>query len=817
MANARSSHLLRQVRTLFGAGAVTGFSDAQLLEQFASRSAAAVEDTLAAEAAFGVLVARHGPMVLGVCRRALADPADVDDAFQATFLVLVRRASSVRAGDSLGRWLYGVARKVAARARVRSQRERSRTTSLDVEPTARESAPDQAGLLAALEEEVSRLPEKFRAPVVLCHLAGLSHAEAAARLRWPIGTVSGRLSRARGLLKDRLARRGVAPNENSLGMLLAADTIRVAVPEPLVSATIRTAVRLSMGGASPAGLASSSASALALMNGFLRAAVAFKLKTAATILLALGLAGVVAAGAGGTGNRAEKQGLGSEPAGASQSPPRRSAPHRPADQIVKDIETLLKTTRRPMRHEDHDATHEKIAKLIDELRIAYPDDPRVARYLPERWTSLSYIQKRELANGEIDTVLRTTENLVLRNDALFLQTCFRFLEPIDGSTAVSLAESFLRQAPGDPRASEFLYMAATRFDAGWMTRLSLIVIAVVVASLTLIPVRKGIASTRRWLKPAVRLAGLMLLMFVSSLCVFRWLAPNVFAALIGSLNNTLSDAALRQRCLFIASAISNEALQHLKAIAASGRIGVAVSLAMATGLLLFVVRNRSAATAVRWVSPTRVGILGFVTILAVGLAVDTWLVTRRRDAILERIVREYPDSFRGRMVQGERRQRARVGEPFELEFTDAITGRPVSMKALRGRVVVVDFWATWCGPCVGEIPELQRLYTKYHDEGVEFIGISHDAPEEDGGLEALKTFVNTWHIPWPQYFQGVGNQAVATASPTNNFSESWGISGIPTTFIIDTEGMLYSTEARGKLDTLIPRLLKNAGGSVDRH
>ena len=138
--------------------------------------------------------------------------------------------------------------------------------------------------------------------------------------------------------------------------------------------------------------------------------------------------------------------------------------------------------------------------------------------------------------------------------------------------------------------------------------------------------------------------------------------------------------------------------------------------------------------------------------------------------------------------------RERVGEPFELEFTDAITGRSISMKGLRGRVVVVDFWATWCGPCVGEIPELKRLYTKYHDKGVEFIGVSHDLPEADGGLEALKTFVKMRHMPWPQYFQGVDNQAVVTASPTNNFSESWGISGIPTVFIIDTEGKLYSTE-----------------------
>ena len=217
-----------------------------------------------AEAAFAALVARHGPMVLGVCRRALADPGDVEDAFQATFLVLVRRAGSVRAGDSLGRWLYGVARRVAAKARARSQRARVRTTPSRRRADGPGIRADRIGLLAALDEEVSRLPEKYRAPVVLCHLEGLTHAEAAARLRWPVGTVSGRLSRARGLLKDRLVRRGLAPTAGSLGLLLAADGARAAVPEPLAAAAARAAVRASTGGASQAGAAS--ASALALMK-----------------------------------------------------------------------------------------------------------------------------------------------------------------------------------------------------------------------------------------------------------------------------------------------------------------------------------------------------------------------------------------------------------------------------------------------------------------------------------------------------------------------------------------------------------------------
>jgi len=170
MTSAEAVTVLRRLRTVVGRPADAA-TDAQLLSRFVAQRD---------QAAFAGLVARHGPMVLGVCRRALADPGEVEDAFQATFLVLVRRAGSVRAGDSLGRWLYGVARRVAAKARARSLRSRARVAPLAVEPAAPESdsdsAADRIGLLAALDEEVGRLPEKYRVPVVLCHLEGLSHA-----------------------------------------------------------------------------------------------------------------------------------------------------------------------------------------------------------------------------------------------------------------------------------------------------------------------------------------------------------------------------------------------------------------------------------------------------------------------------------------------------------------------------------------------------------------------------------------------------------------------------------------------------------------
>jgi RNA polymerase sigma factor (sigma-70 family) len=288
-----SDDVLREIRTLFEAGTAAGLTDAQLLERFAASRAEASEATHAAEAAFAALVARHGPMVLGVCRRVLSRPDDVEDAFQATFLVLVRRAGSIQVGDSLGRWLHGVARRVAAKARVRSEQRRVHLPVSGGEPVVSGFDPIRAELLAALDEELGRLPGKYQAPVVLCHLEGLTHAEAARRLRWPIGTVSGRLSQARTLLHQRLTRRGFSLAVGPLAALLDPEALRVSVPEPLVRSLGRTAARLATEGARPAG---ASGAVWTLAEGVIKELLMSKLKVGLATLAALGIA-VIGAGA----------------------------------------------------------------------------------------------------------------------------------------------------------------------------------------------------------------------------------------------------------------------------------------------------------------------------------------------------------------------------------------------------------------------------------------------------------------------------------------------------------------------------------------
>ena len=287
MATGQWAVVLRHVRRLFDGGSVSGLSEGQLLERFAS-----TRD----EVAFGALLARHGPMVLGVCRGVLDDPNDVDDAFQATFLVLVKKAGALRDGDRLAQWLYGVARRVALRARSDSSRRKARER-----PEAEETVDHHATLDAALRElqvlireEVDRLSNNDRMAVVLCYLEGLTHEEAADRLGWPVGTVKGRLSRARDKLKDRLTRRGVALPAVAIGPALAKGA-SAAVPPALIRSTTLAATQLTAGKTLTAGIVS--AHALTLMEGAIGTMFATKLKIAAAVLVAtcaVGVPGVLA-------------------------------------------------------------------------------------------------------------------------------------------------------------------------------------------------------------------------------------------------------------------------------------------------------------------------------------------------------------------------------------------------------------------------------------------------------------------------------------------------------------------------------------------
>jgi peroxiredoxin len=376
----------------------------------------------------------------------------------------------------------------------------------------------------------------------------------------------------------------------------------------------------------------------------------------------------------------------------------------------------------------------------------------------------------------------------------------------------------------------------------------LVVLLALIGALTLWTARKRRAGTGgRLLKLAAGLSGMALVLLLVLLFTFQFLSydrQNAIHGFFFERLNALRDPHLQRRVMLIAYVLSNKVLPQLQSIAWSARTGLAVALASTTALLSIVAHRRFVGTPTRWTSTVRLAVVGFVGALALFGAADAFLMARQRGALRERIVREYPEFFKGRsapwerrqrerearLVEGQRRQRACIGQPFELEFADAITGRQVSMKELRGKIVVVDFWPSYSGLSAEHIPTMKRLYTEYHGNGVEFIGVSPDVPEEYGGLEALKAFVAKEQVPWPQYLDshpvlsrpGPADRLLATVEAyliidwdrqmwktvAHDFSESWGISHLPSVFLIDADGKLYSTEAEGQLKTLIPRLLE---------
>ena len=251
---------LRQIGTLFEAGAIGQLSDRQLLERFL-----AGRGETEAEAAFELLVRRHGPMVQGVCRAMLHDHNDVDDAFQASFLVLARRAGAIRERDAVASWLYGVACRVAARARADASRRRSLERHAALKR--HESTPAQTELIVAtpeLFEEVQRLPERYRAPIVLCYLEGQTHEQASGTLCCPVRTLQTRLLRAKARLRSRLIRRGLAPSAGLIAAERLATDADASLPPAVVESTTRAASEFAASRGTGALAASEAAKKLAL-------------------------------------------------------------------------------------------------------------------------------------------------------------------------------------------------------------------------------------------------------------------------------------------------------------------------------------------------------------------------------------------------------------------------------------------------------------------------------------------------------------------------------------------------------------------------
>ncbi len=264
--------ILGRLDAMLRQGASGPLSDGQLLDRVDEGRGEP------AESAFAALVERHGPMVLRVCRDSIGDPHEAEDAFQAVFLVLARKARSIRRRESAAGWLFGVARVVSARARKDAARRRKLLDDLASRPPA---GSPRAESWEELHEELARLPESYRSAVVLCHLEGLSHEEAAHRLGCPLRTLQSRLLRARARLRENLARRGVAPGAGPLAILERGATAPP-IAAKLAGLTARVALSQSTG-TIPAAVSS-------LADGVLTMSTSMKLLLSTAALAAIGLA-----------------------------------------------------------------------------------------------------------------------------------------------------------------------------------------------------------------------------------------------------------------------------------------------------------------------------------------------------------------------------------------------------------------------------------------------------------------------------------------------------------------------------------------------
>jgi RNA polymerase sigma factor (sigma-70 family) len=312
MKPANMTEMIHQLRSSLCQPAHTRLTDGQLLENYLTcRDRAALE----------ALVRRHGPMVWGVCRRVLRDHHDAEDAFQATFLVLVRKAASVRPRSMVGNWLYGVAHHTALKARATTARRKGREKHVATMPEAAgRERPIWRELHSVLDDELSHLPDRYRAVIVLCDLEGKTRTEAARHLGCPEGTVAGRLARARIMLAKRLTRRGLTVSGGALAATVSKNVASAGVPNAVVSATIEVVA----GPAIPVKVA-------ALTEGVLKAMLLQKLKLGAVMLLAASLLAI-------SGGTLVPSGSGTAAGGEKQA--RVSDSARPAE--PRDVQVLIK-------------------------------------------------------------------------------------------------------------------------------------------------------------------------------------------------------------------------------------------------------------------------------------------------------------------------------------------------------------------------------------------------------------------------------------------------------------------------------------------
>jgi RNA polymerase sigma factor (sigma-70 family) len=723
--------------TLFEAGAVGLLSDSELLTRFnAGRGDAG------SEAAFEILVARHGPMVLGVCRRMLGDVHAAADAFQATFLILARKATTVRVEDSLGRWLYGVSTRVARRSRAITRGERARLRGLDgIDPpevATASPARRRDDLRASIDEEIARLPDRYRSAVVLCYLEGLTQAEAAHRLSCPVGTIESRLHRARERLRSGLTRRGLAPTASALATL-AATTSRADITPGLKSATVVAAARIASGRAI-AGVVPTSVAALTrqtlrgmlMSNGW-----------RATLLLAT--IGMTATGAGVVAGGDEKTSKPPNPPADAVKPGGGGERELPiADRFARIIA-------------EYRAEQDTLSKALEKVEGQQQQIKLYATMAPDE---VAYCRRM------IDLAMSAPTDPGTRSALIWVVNKPGW--PDEGAYGDELARAaamLVRHHGDDPEAVRL----GLRLDNLLSSHRDALLLGFYASA-------KG-----REAKGLARLALAQYLDLKARFAIASRTSPG------------------RQKYIFT-GVIGDDGKPYDKVVEQSDE-GYAYALGLG---LCDADKIRAEAERLYAEVISDFGDVPHITVKTRELEallkepVPKWnSVPMKEDELVKlraMVARKWTlaDEARGRLDE---MNNLVVGKPAPAIDGVDVEGKPLKLSDYRGKVVVLVFWGSWCGPCMAQVPHERELVARLKDRPFALLGV--DCREERSA--ALKT-MKAKQMTWPSWHDGDSDGPIVA---------SYHVRGYPSVFVLDAKGIIRGKGVHGaSLDKLVDDLLK---------
>jgi len=729
---------LQQIDRLFAQGSVTGLTDSQLLERFLAQG-----DT----AAFEALVSRHGPTVLSVCRGMLRNPEDAEDAFQATFLVLVKKASSIRRKDVLGGWLYQVAHHVARRANVAAARRRAyeRQTA---KANMTNSTPDPAvrdELVRALHQEIGKLPQNCRHAVVLCDLEGLRQTDAASQLRWSERTLRRRLAEAHVRIKRQLERRGLAPNGAVLEVLFFREA-RVTVPASWRETTVQAAL------ASMENL---------VTTGAITVAVYSLTREVLTIMMCTKLlriaAGLVGCGFLASTTWAVLASRGDEPSKAGPTPVvvvPRTAPtpappsERHLDEPTADPSAIV-------------GTWETWVPIVWTVG-GKPQPPVRSRV---KWI---------IASGTITT---SPDKEGMKDGALHEQV-FQFkLDPSKSPKTIELTQPGWGVFPGiyslEGDELKICYdfdQRPTRFvednEHG-----------------PFLHVYKRVSRTPEQVTPVfARAPGCFWAVNPSSpggmTCTIGGIVFDSQKETDGSLVMTVAhpvSPGKQPQNDYRVVVFDAERRRYLPELDSAGTGGH-----RQRGPLVAMKRFR--------LDPK---VLPAKAVTHVAVEMVTPEAGREERQLAARLAIQ-----RAKATGVEILPRPEVGEPYDFTLT-SIEGKTIRSRDLKGKVVVIDCWATWCSPCMAKMPKLKALYERHHAEGLEVLGVcfDHDAKTAREAMERSG-------ITWTQVL------VPDTEEVRDLWRDGAGIGPLPRILILDRRGMLQADCSPQEVEAEVTKGLK---------